>query len=108
VPRGRVYVNDVDARAVPGDHLAPGQRADRLCSDGRVLSDDRIRVPRDGDDVVLALALRSRQAQARLLDDGPLDINIAVVVVRDHHGLLPGVVSHVVSPFSGVPDPVLM
>jgi hypothetical protein len=108
VPRGGIDVDDVGASAVPGDHLTPGQRADRPCANGRVLSDDRVRVPRDGDDLVLALALRSRQAQASLFDDRPLDVDIAVVVVRDHDGLLPGVVSHFVSPFSGVPDPALM
>jgi hypothetical protein len=107
-PRGGIDVDDVGASAVPGDHLAPGQRADRLRADGRVLGNDRIRVPRDGDDVVLAFALRCRQAQACPLDDRPLDVGITEVVVRDHDGLLPGVVSHFALPSSGVPIRFLM
>ena len=106
-PCGRVYVNDVDAGAVPRNNPAAGEGADGPGSDRGVLRDNRVGVPGGSDDVVLGLALGGDQPEAGVFDDGPFDINVTVVVVRDDDGLLPGVVSHFVSPFSGVPDPAL-
>jgi hypothetical protein len=71
------------------------------------LTGESVGVPGGSDDVVFGLALGGNQPEADGFDDRPFDINVTVVVIRDHDGLLPGVVSHFVSPFSGVPDPAL-
>src|SRR5262249_29499921 len=98
-PRGRVYVDDVDAGAVPRDDLAAGKGVDRPGTHGGVLCDDRVRVPGGFDDIVLGLAVCSDQPEARVFDDRPFDVHITVVVVGDDHGLLHRV-RHFLAPFT--------
>jgi hypothetical protein len=56
-PRGRVYVNDVNARAIPRDDPAAGERGDGPGTDRSVLCDNRVRVPGGFDNIVLGLTL---------------------------------------------------
>src|SRR5215472_11238045 len=86
-PRGRVYVNDVDARAIPRNDPATGKRGDGPGSDRRVLCDNRVCVPGGFDNVVLGLTLGGDQPEAGVFDDCPFDINVTVVVVGDDDGL---------------------
>ena len=83
-PRGRVHVDDVDARAIPRNDPAAGERVDGPGSDRGVLGNDRVRVPGGLDDVVLALALGGHQSEAGGFDDRPFDLHVTVVVVGDH------------------------
>src|SRR5262249_33891858 len=83
-PRGGVDVAGVGARAGAGDDPAMLERFDGARADGRVLTEDAVRVVRGGDDIVLALALRLGELEPRTFDDRAFDVDLAEVVVEDH------------------------
>ena len=82
---GGIDVDDVDPGPVAPDDAAVGERLDRAGPDVGVLAKDAVGVVRDGDDLVLALALRRHELEPRALDDRPLDLDVTEVVVEHDH-----------------------
>src|SRR5918992_5622450 len=80
VSGGRVDVDDVDTGAVARDHATIGQLGDHAGADRRVLGHDSGGVVGHLDHLILGFALGGDQLEARLLDDRPLDVDVAVVV----------------------------
>jgi hypothetical protein len=82
---GGFYIHDVHASAIARDHLELRQRLDGFGANFGVLVQDRIRVARLFDHVLVAFALESHELHACILDDRSLDVDVAVVIVRYDH-----------------------